>query len=71
MIDPKWSKPETDYLLELCQKYNHRFQIIADRYEYDSERPRSIEVIIGNIFLYNGRYIFYIHTIYIYNFNRI
>ncbi|CAO3607163.1 unnamed protein product [Cunninghamella echinulata] len=43
--DPKWSKSETDYLMELCQKYNHRFQIIADRYEYDSERPRSIEDI--------------------------
>ncbi|CAO3638748.1 unnamed protein product [Cunninghamella blakesleeana] len=40
--DSNWSKSETDYLMDLCQKYD-RFHIIADRYEYDSNKPRTIE----------------------------
>ena len=30
--DPAWSRPETDYLLELCEQFDLRFLIIADRY---------------------------------------
>ena len=31
--DPDWSREETDYLLDLCELYDLRFIIIADRYE--------------------------------------
>ena len=30
--DPAWSRQETDYLLELCEQFDLRFLIIADRY---------------------------------------
>ncbi|CDH56814.1 dna methyltransferase 1 associated protein 1 [Lichtheimia corymbifera JMRC:FSU:9682] len=41
-IDPEWSKEETDYLMDLCRKYNMRFIIITDRYSY-TEKSRSME----------------------------
>ncbi|KAI9258936.1 hypothetical protein BDA99DRAFT_514573 [Phascolomyces articulosus] len=41
-LDNEWTKEETDYLLDLCQKYDLRFIVIADRYEY-SRKSRSIE----------------------------
>ena len=28
-----WSKEETDYLLDLCEKYDTRFVVIADRWQ--------------------------------------
>ena len=31
--DPAWTRQETDYLLELCELFDLRFLIIADRYE--------------------------------------
>ena len=30
--DPAWTRGETDYLLELCELFDLRFLIIADRY---------------------------------------
>ena len=30
--DPAWTREETDYLLELCELFDLRFVIIADRY---------------------------------------
>ncbi|KAG2222983.1 hypothetical protein INT45_012282 [Circinella minor] len=42
-LDKEWTKEETDYLLYLCQKYDLRFIIIADRYEYNNNKNRSIE----------------------------
>lgn len=30
--DPAWTREETDYLLELCELFDLRFLIIADRY---------------------------------------
>ena len=30
--DPAWTRQETDYLLELCELFDLRFLIIADRY---------------------------------------
>ncbi|KAJ8658272.1 hypothetical protein O0I10_005955 [Lichtheimia ornata] len=41
-IDPEWSKEETDYLMDLCRKYNMRFIIITDRYSY-KDKSRSME----------------------------
>ena len=32
--DPRWSKEETDYLMELVLEYDLRWIIIADRYEF-------------------------------------
>lgn len=31
--DAAWSRAETDYLLDLCRRFDLRFFIIADRYE--------------------------------------
>ena len=28
-----WSKQETDYLFELCERFDLRFPVVADRYE--------------------------------------
>jgi hypothetical protein len=40
-----WSREETDYLLDLCENFDLRFIIIADRYEFAGTAQRSIEVI--------------------------
>ncbi|CAG8508096.1 746_t:CDS:10 [Ambispora leptoticha] len=37
-----WTKEETDYLFELCRKYDLRFLVIADRYEWPNKR-RTME----------------------------
>jgi len=31
--DPGWSRAETDYLLDMCERFELRFLVIADRYE--------------------------------------
>ena len=31
--DADWSREETDYLLDLCQRLDLRFMAVADRYE--------------------------------------
>ena len=31
--DPAWSREETDYLLELCERFQLRFLVISDRYQ--------------------------------------
>lgn len=43
ILDPDWSKEETDYLFNLAREYDLRFMVMADRYEYPG-KPRSIEV---------------------------
>ena len=42
--DDDWSREETDYLIDLCDEYDLRFIVIADRYEW-AGRARSIEDI--------------------------
>ena len=42
--DMNWSKEETDYLFQLCQDFDLRFVLIADRYAFGSV-PRSPEDI--------------------------
>lgn len=39
--DDDWTKEDTDHLIDLCQAYDLRFGVIADRWE--AKRPRSIE----------------------------
>ncbi|KAL4858886.1 SWR1-complex protein 4 [Chlorella vulgaris] len=41
--EPGWSRQETDYLLELCARFELRFPVIADRYEFPGAPERSIE----------------------------
>ncbi|ORX60535.1 hypothetical protein DM01DRAFT_1332683 [Hesseltinella vesiculosa] len=43
--DHSWSKEETDVLMRLCDKYDLKFTVIADRFDVDPQRPRSIEDI--------------------------
>ena len=31
--DHEWDRAETDYLLSLCEQFDLRFLVIADRYE--------------------------------------
>ncbi|KAH7298103.1 hypothetical protein KP509_25G027000 [Ceratopteris richardii] len=38
-VDPKWTKDETDRLFDLCEQFDLRFIIIADRFH----PPRTVE----------------------------
>jgi DNA methyltransferase 1-associated protein 1 len=40
--DMDWTREETDYLFQLCQQFNLRFIVIADRYDFP-EKQRSLE----------------------------
>ena len=40
--DDDWTKDETDYLIGMCEMYDLRFIVIADRYEWPGKQ-RSIE----------------------------
>ncbi|KAI7874500.1 hypothetical protein K492DRAFT_240809 [Lichtheimia hyalospora FSU 10163] len=42
LIDSEWTKDETDYLFNLCRRYDLRFPVIQDRYDFP-EKTRSIE----------------------------
>jgi DNA methyltransferase 1-associated protein 1 len=37
-----WTREETDYLFHLCQQFDLRFIVIADRYDYP-EKERTLE----------------------------
>lgn len=39
LTDPKWTKEETDLLFDLCQRFDLRFLVIADRFP----SPRTVE----------------------------
>eukprot|EP00798_Chlamydomonas_sp_ICE-L_P002573 gene2573-30959_t len=38
-----WTRHETDYLFDLCDRFDLRFSVIADRYEFASGPARSID----------------------------
>lgn len=42
LADDDWTREETDYLIEMCDTYDLRFIVIADRYEWPG-RTRTIE----------------------------
>ncbi len=44
LADAEWTKEETDYLFNLVREYDSRFYIVADRYEFHTGPPRSMEV---------------------------
>ena len=44
LVDPGWSKEETDYLFRMIEEYDSRFFVVRDRYEFPGGVPRSLEV---------------------------
>ena len=44
IIDPEWSKEETDYLFKMIEDYDSRFLVVHDRYEFPGGVPRLLEV---------------------------
>ncbi|KAG1448120.1 hypothetical protein G6F55_010796 [Rhizopus delemar] len=42
LTDNDWSKEETDYLFELCRRYDLRFPVIEDRYSFENKH-RTME----------------------------
>ena len=40
--DPSWTREETDYLLDMCEKFDLRFVVIADRYTFGGS-SRKVE----------------------------
>ena len=51
MLDPKWTREETDYLFELVRQYDGRFYVVHDRYEFPNSEgtSRSLEVSYANV----------------------
>ena len=43
MLDSDWSKDETDYLFQLCRRFDLRFPVIEDRYSFE-DKFRTMEV---------------------------
>lgn len=42
-LSTEWTREETDYLIDMCERFDLRFPIIADRYEYGPGVTRSVE----------------------------
>lgn len=38
-----WSKLETDILFELCERFNLRFIVIADRFSYELQEKLAAQ----------------------------
>jgi DNA methyltransferase 1-associated protein 1 len=38
-----WTREETDYLWELCKRFDLRFVLVHDRYAYSGDRERTME----------------------------
>eukprot|EP00826_Nyctotherus_ovalis_P055938 TRINITY_DN7483_c0_g3_i4.p1 TRINITY_DN7483_c0_g3~~TRINITY_DN7483_c0_g3_i4.p1 ORF type:complete len:337 (-),score=78.67 TRINITY_DN7483_c0_g3_i4:18-1028(-) len=49
-INPSWSKEETDLLFQLCENFELRFIVIADRFAQHTEYKRSIEELKDRYF---------------------
>ena len=56
LIDPHWTRAETDVLMALCQQYDLRFIVVADRYNEqmaaspDGGRDRTVEELKGRYY---------------------
>lgn len=44
VIDPRWTREETDYLFKLVNEWDSRWYLIVDRYDYPGGAERSMEV---------------------------
>uniref|UniRef100_A0A7S2Z5F0 Myb-like domain-containing protein n=1 Tax=Chloropicon laureae TaxID=464258 RepID=A0A7S2Z5F0_9CHLO len=40
--DPSWSREESDYLMDMCERFDLRFVVIADRYDFNGA-TRKVE----------------------------
>ncbi|KAI9477749.1 MAG: Swr1 complex subunit Swc4 [Benjaminiella poitrasii] len=56
LTDTDWSKEETDYLFDLCRKYDLRFPVIEDRYNFES-KPRTMEDLKDRFYTVNRKLI--------------
>ncbi len=43
--DENWSRQETDYLFDMCKRFDLRFVVIQDRWDRDQFANRSVEDI--------------------------
>ena len=43
LTDPGWSRPETDHLMDLAQRFDLRFIVMADRWDANTYKERSVE----------------------------
>lgn len=50
----EWSREETDYLFDLCQRFNYQFVLVADRYEFPG-KERSVEDLRERYYQVNGK----------------
>ncbi len=41
--DENWSRQETDYLFEMCRRFDLRFVVICDRWDREQYPTRSVE----------------------------
>lgn len=41
--DKSWSREETDYLMDMCERFDLRFVVIADRYAFKDGVKRQVE----------------------------
>ena len=49
-LNPSWTKEETDLLWQLCEEYELRFVVIADRFSAHTEYKRSTEELKDRYF---------------------
>lgn len=53
LVDPSWTKDETDYLMETYRECSGKWPLIIDRYE--SERPRTMEDLKARFYFISSR----------------
>ena len=43
LTDAGWSRPETDHLMDLAQRFDLRFIVMADRWDANTYKEMSVE----------------------------
>jgi DNA methyltransferase 1-associated protein 1 len=54
LADDNWSKEDTDYLFELCKRFDLRFFVIHDRWDNGSHKKRSLDELKDRYYKVNG-----------------
>lgn len=54
LTDESWTKEETDHLMDLAQRFDIRFLIMADRYDTEKFSKRSVEDLKDRYYKING-----------------
>lgn len=47
LVDPGWTKEETDYLFALVKDYSTRWYVVHDRYEFLGGPTRVLDVSLS------------------------